>query len=134
MLESDDCFRTVIACLLDRDTPADVPHFFADTDDPATGHERLREWLAPQGLVAIWVGVPGQEFTPAQAREAIGLGNPNLYYMMVGSNYRGVNHAVVCCGMDEIHDPAWNGRGLYGPAVDTGHYGILIIGTATQVR
>jgi len=130
----DDCFRTAIACLLDCERPDDVPHFMEDRENLGDAYSRLRKWLAGRGLAYAFFGVHGDIGSPADAREVVAFNNPDLYYVMIGTNSRGENHATVCCGRYEIHDPAWAGSGLQGPGNNGNeHYGILVLVPLGQV-
>jgi hypothetical protein len=136
MLGSDDCVRTALACLLDCPDPSHVPHFFQDTTIAEVGYARMREYLAASWKMGIVVyGVPGT-MDAEELNEAFGTTNPDLYYIMIGVNGRGVHHAVVCRGSQQIHDPAWNGLGIRGPGLlpdGSPIYSIIVLVPLSQV-
>lgn len=124
MLGSDDCFRTVIACLLDCADPSEVPHVFDHSnDDVNIGFELIRLWLKERGL---GLAVFGSSDDLSDILEMMGSTNPDVHWMLIGSNRNGVNHAVVCLGDQQVHDPAWGGTGIHSPG-DLGHYMIGVI-------
>lgn len=110
-LGPDDCFRTVIASLLDIG-PIAVPHFFAD-HDAAEGFEHLNKWLAGHGLTYIEFAWPGS-IPLAELLGGLASANPDRYFI-VGGYGVGDNHVVIARNGIVVCDPSWSNRGLTGP-------------------
>lgn len=131
-----DCFRTAVASILECDVADDVPHFFHDDPGTIEGFRRFDEWLDGQGKAAFYWSIDG-EATVAQVLETMSGWNPDHYYILIGSNGRGNNHAVVCCGGLQVHDPAWGGTGIAGPALTvSGEHGgyIFVVFTSKAMK
>jgi hypothetical protein len=118
-----DCFRTVIACLLDLH-PSDVPHFYQEVwhepDAAQTAERELRKFLRHYDLDFIEVAYKD---TLLNVMEAQAIMNPGIYYLLTGNSANGVGHVVICCGDQIVHDPAIDNSGIVGPS-DTGNYHI----------
>lgn len=110
-LLDDDCFRTVVASLLDIG-PIAVPHFFED-HSADVGFRRLNDWLADHGLTYIEFAWPGT-IDLSEFLQALGEMNPDRYFIVGG---RGVtdNHVVIVKNGQIVSDPSWSNRGLTGP-------------------
>lgn len=120
-----DCYRTCIACLLDRE-PRSVPHFTADfatmPENPETTKlfdAVVNKWLAKEGYAKLELcyrndAEGGDFFAIAQYIENL---NGPIRYMVGGRSEIG-NHVVVYEGKRMIHDPAPSGKGLIGPCPD----------------
>ena len=104
-----DCIRACVASLLDLPT-LDVPHFVRDGAPGHVMQQRLREWLAPRGLVPMFSGFPASD-TPDPVLEFMGAENPGVPYILFSAD-----HAVVCRGGEIIHNPAWVRTALVPPA------------------
>jgi hypothetical protein len=107
-----DCFRTVIACLLDK-SPESVPHFCNGPDDGKTD-DRVREYLRPHGLVLLGVNFNGD----CDLAHILMLGehySQGLHYLLTGTTRNGTNHVVICKGREIIHDPSIDQSGIVGP-------------------
>lgn len=127
--QTGDCFRTMLACLLDLE-PEDVPHFMAhDPDKPII--EIWREvdaWLAGRGLryMAIPFEVADVEalraWLTSWRRSA-----PGIRFEVAGMSPRGSNHSVVWMSdRREFWDPHPDGGDLVGP-MDDGYYRIGLL-------
>jgi len=111
-----DCFRTVLACMLDM-RPEDFPHPFEDgyVDDDA-GHTFINDFLATKGLAFVEVPFSG-ELTLEQILEHGAAYSKGNRYTLLGNSTTGVPHFVTCLGNQIDHNP--NGAALVGPAFDT---------------
>ena len=112
-----DCFRTVLACLLDLE-PDGVLHFMGDLkEDLSVSWAKVDEWLgAEYGLrfVMIRLQVPKiDQWLEYMERE-----NPGLRMELGGQSPRGTCHSVVAQGGKVIHDPHPDGGGVVGPCDD----------------
>lgn len=110
-----DCFRTVIACLLDVD-PEQVPHFMADLDRPIPEiWKDVDAWLQERGLrhftVPYQTDVETLLKTTAKAY-------PGLRWELSGRSPRGSQHSVIAQDGKIIHDPHPDGGGIVGPGDD----------------
>ena len=121
-----DCQRTAIACLLDKESPLDVPNY-AELywDDPDKFGSAFRGYLRTQGY--DWVGLPylGTGMSPKEF--LCWAGNYcDQYYMVSGMGARGVGHVVIAKGKSFCHDPHPSDDYLVGP-FDDGVYWIYLI-------
>lgn len=108
-----DCLRACIATMLSLDSE-DVPHFYHDGCDGDTGHARMVEYLASQGLVVVVLS-GGESGTRDEIVTQFGTANPNAPYMLFGGMPGGGDHVVVCKGGAVFHDPAWIKVMMSGP-------------------
>lgn len=111
-----DCYRTVIACLLDL-APTDVPHINEDTG--ASGMKEQGDamdvWLAGRGLREINIAFPGD--TPlADVLSTMEAMNPGLRFMITGTSRNETNHCVICRSGEIEWDPSLTDSGIVGPA------------------
>src|SRR6267378_6963190 len=99
-----DCFRTALACLLNRE-PETVPHFFDSpvVVDDGEGHAKFNEWLGEEACLRM-VSV-AFDSAPSQVRCWAEACNPGVYWLM-GCQSRIANHIVVCCGGEVVCDPS----------------------------
>lgn len=104
-----DCLRACIASMLDLPTE-EVPHFVHDGCEPEVTFTRVREWLAERKLVPMFSGYPTNE-TPEDILFFMGTTNPGVHYILFSAN-----HAVVGCGNEIVHDPAWIKESLAPPS------------------
>lgn len=110
-----DCFRTTIACLLNK-APSEVPHFCNGPDD-GKADERVRQFLRPLGYVLLGVNFTGDcaldhILTIAEHY------SQGLHYLLTGTSRNGSNHVVICKGSEIIHDPSIDQSGIVGPTKD----------------
>ena len=117
-----DCWRTCIACLLDR-SPEDVPHIMVDCwEDSETANRKTREYLATQGLDFIEYAMsPGSSFEDILSH--VGTVNPDLHYLLSGTSSNGIGHSVICCNDAIVWDTALDDSGIVAPMSD-GYYWI----------
>lgn len=120
-----DCFRTVIACLLDM-PPADVPHVYDAGATSDTARPVIDAWLMERGLCLISIVFPGDDLD--QAMTTMKFLNPGVYYMLSGFSRTGCNHVVVCLDDKIVHDPSPAGAGIVGPVKEDGLYWFSFIG------
>ena len=109
-----DCFRTVIACILELD-PAEVPHEhrkMADGEFTAF----YDDWLHKRGIRMLRVAISTEDI--AHALSCAKSFSDGLPYIFSGTSRTGVNHAVI--GRDDaiIHDPSLTDAGIVGPCDD----------------
>jgi hypothetical protein len=71
--------------------------------------QRMRDWLAPRGLVPMTVAFPASD-TPEPLFEFMGGVNPGVPYMLLSAD-----HAVACRNGAIEHDPAWVRKSLVAP-------------------
>ena len=143
-----DCYRTALGCLLDM-PPEQVPHFLENLGADSTGTEwqAARDlWLAEQGYRRLRIGFqPATEAAVEIIREMVtedggdpdtdvypaglpgllqmmGHVNPGIYYLLVGMSSSGVNHVVIGCGDEIVHDPHPSNVGVVAPIEEFGMY------------
>lgn len=110
-----DCFRTVIACLLQL-APQDVPHF-CDGPDDGGATERLRAFLRPRGLVLIEFPFDADQ----RLQHILEIGkhySQGLYWTLSGMSRNRCNHIVICKGDEIVHDTSIDQSGIVGPGTD----------------
>ena len=110
-----DCGRTVIACLLNTVSPANVPHFWDGQGSAREQNEKAADWLESRGLRIVKWALTG---TIDEVFGVMKYHNPGLTYVLLGTSPRDVGHVVICCDDAIIHDPSREGGGLVGPAPD----------------
>lgn len=108
-----DCLRACIASLLNLQAE-DVPHFYEDNCDGATGQKRVNDFLASRNLAAFCSGYGG-ELSREEILFAMRELNPNTHYLLFGSLPNGSDHVVVCKGGEVVHNPSWFPEPLVGP-------------------
>jgi hypothetical protein len=118
-----DCVRACVATILDLDTDA-VPHFYHDNPTGEVGMQRMRDWLAGRGLAPYVSALPPDPL--ADILDHMGQYNPTVPYMLYGSTSDGGDHVVVCRGGEIVHNPAWYGCRIVGPA-SVGHWQIVVL-------
>lgn len=114
-----DCYRTCIACLLDL-APADVPHFYdrLENEDPENKGRDLRDgWLRERGFFVVSIPFAAGDGL-AGVLTTMGALNPASYFILSGESRTGVNHSVIACGGQIIHDPSLTDSGIIGPCND----------------
>lgn len=118
-----DCWRTTIACILNRH-PSKVPHFVQEAGwENYTGTlKATEEWLNSQGYALVEVAYNGSQpddlKAVLQTQEAT---HPDLFYILSGSSRNGTNHSVIALGNRIYWDPAIDDSGIVGP-MDNGYY------------
>lgn len=123
--EIGDCWRTCIACLLNADSPASVPHYLWDMfslDDDNWQHvlAKQNEWLSSKGLRFVEYPVTAGSLEGLRAYLA------HYYkdmYVMVGCNSKHGGHEVIMKNGDYMWDPSKDDSGCVGPMND-GYYWI----------
>lgn len=123
--EIGDCFRTVIACLLDM-RPEEVPHFFdycrTDEDSGDLGWDRALMFLHERGLHRFSFHVNSMEDVKMLSET-----NPDCYMLLTGLSRNGVNHVVIYRNGQIAHDPSKNDSGIVGPCMGSGFYMVTLI-------
>lgn len=123
-----DCQRTVFACLLDKDSPADVPHFGEKYIDDQEGWvESIQTYLRGEGYYHVEYAFNGTLDQIMAVHQNI---NPNLYYLLTGKSKNNTNHVVIARGNQIVWDPAIDDAGIVGPADD----GFYWVGHLIQIR
>ena len=128
-----DCARTAIACLLDV-PPQDVPHFMdgCDNDEQAdVAIDAQQAWLGSRGLAVVTLGYGGYgpDDPPSAILDVMAESNPGIYYLLVGRSQSGVNHVVVCCGGEIVHDPSLDDAGIVGPTLSGAYIVEVLVST-----
>lgn len=112
-----DCFRTVIACLLNLQ-PGDVTHF-CDGPDDGQMWERVRAYLEPRGLAFLEIPFVGEALPDVESILAVGAAySQGLHWVLTGKSRNGVNHIVICRGAEIVHDTSIDQSGIVGPGID----------------
>ena len=117
-----DCYRTAVACILDKH-PSEVIHVF-DLDDLSLQAKKMREHLENLGLRILHTAYNFKTF-----KDALKIGEHNIgemYWILSGVSARGVNHSIVCYKGKAIHDPHPSDDFLCGPC-DDGFWHVEII-------
>lgn len=115
-----DCVRACVATLLGLDT-RDVEHFTRDGCNGDTMIQRMREWLAPCGLVPFIVSLDATETpTHESVLQVMQTENPDVPYILLTAG-----HAVVCRNGTVEHDPAWVRTPLEAPS-DAWHIVVMV--------
>ena len=117
-----DCFRTVIACLLDVH-PSDVPHVYSNGATTEDGNTAIQNYLADRGLTLARIALAG---TMEQIMHGMKVGSPGIHYLLSGKSPRGFDHVVVCLDDAIVHDPHPDGTGITDPC-DGGVYWVEIL-------
>lgn len=119
-----DCWRTALACLLDKESPEDVPHFLQDCPDVDTFYERSAAWLVEEGYAMFTcVYEPStKERTPELIIEGVSSQNPGLLWLLAGLSAANDNHVVICCDNEIVHDPSIRNSGIVAPCMPDDRY------------
>ena len=120
-----DCWRTAIACILNR-RPENVPHFMHDgCEDNAEVNRRVARWLHGQGFSVVTIPFEGDLPAILNMMKVV---NPGVWWILAGTSRTGCNHSVI--GRDDaiVHDPSPVDAGIVGPC-DDGYYWLDFIGT-----
>lgn len=125
-----DCYRTVIACLLDLN-PADVPHFGADGADGVCMDRAARKWLAKRGLGVVEVAY---DCTLEALLSVMASTARHAWYGLSGTSRTGCNHIVIARGGEIVHDPSQIDAGIVGPCDDGFYWVTFIIATPVLPR
>lgn len=91
-----NCFPTVLACLLDLDSPEDVIQIQEKYKEP-DWNIQLFKWLEERGW--IWGTIPGHLYDGS-------------YYMVTGDTNRGAKHICIYQNGKLYHDPNPCNKGL----------------------
>jgi hypothetical protein len=116
-----DCYRTCIACLLDR-SPSEVPHFHNGELSGSEVEALTNNWLKKQyGLSIVELPFPGDSLEAVQLnfKER----NLGVHYLLSGFSKNACNHVVVCKNGKIVNDPAQDDSSITGPC-DDGYYWI----------
>lgn len=128
-----DCFRTVLACLLDMPRD-DVPHFFDGLHDAAIPDDKqkaVRDWLLSKGYGKVAVAFDSK-FGVSAILNVMGTINCDVLWMLSGRSETGCNHVVICRGGEIIHDPSLTDAGIIGPC-DDGFFWAEFLVPASQI-
>ena len=100
-----DCYRTALACILDRD-PSEVPHFAESTWYDADA----RRWLVEHyGLTLVRTRV--QSLANGWQLD-LEKGRQDVYHLVIGRTARGTLHACVGLNGKVVWDPHPSRSGL----------------------
>ena len=125
-----DCYRTVIACLLDMEI-LDVPNFA----DPAVYEKSVSgtftgavdEWLKRHGYDRAIIRFPTSAPPESVLRR---FRDRFCYWILAGRGARGCNHAVICYRDGVVHDPS--DSGVIGPCTPQDAYYAHVITPCTS--
>lgn len=124
-----DCYRTVLACLLDLH-PTQVPHFAEMTwgnQGIDEFNRQVEAWLNDCGYTKIRL-VFAEHATLDDVLKYHAWANPGRFYLLSGFSRTGCNHVVIGLN-DQIHwDPSQDDSGIVGP-MDHGHYEVEYLAT-----
>lgn len=121
-----DCWRTAIACLMDK-LPEEVPHFLEPywrEPDATNALRDIREWLATYGLG--YVEVPFGACELDHMLHCMNLWGDSAPMLLSGTSKNGTNHIVIVKDGKIIWDPARDDSGIVGPT-DTGYWFVGLI-------
>lgn len=112
-LTREDCVRACIASILEM-SARDVPHFFEafNGENADELNRNMQEWLARRGYVAAMIGLPG-DWSLRRLLEYTEVTYPNVHFMLWCDS--GGDHAVIGCGSEIVHNPAWYKVAIDGP-------------------
>lgn len=100
-----DCYRTVLACLLDL-PPVTVPHFAVGNTYETEFHDRAQAWLGRMGLTQItwpYTGDNSRDDVLASAS----LHNRGIHFILLGrKGHNGADHNVICKDGAVVWDPS----------------------------
>jgi hypothetical protein len=116
-----DCHRTALACVFDKDSPLDVPHFLEDNPTTAVFYQRVDVWLLEQGFRGFHFPIECADLDAVL--EYMLRFAPGIHYILGGKSPRGTHHSVVACGGSLAHDPHPDGSFIVGPC-DDGYFWI----------
>ena len=117
-----DCFRTAVACILDK-KPEEVPHVFSLEDDSLQDRE-MRVYLETIGYLILHTAFNIQ---PLETMLEYGhINMPGQLWILGGVSSQNNNHAVVCRNHKMIHDPHPCNEFLSGPSND-GYWHVYVI-------
>lgn len=111
-----DCTRTVIACLLNKESVEEVPHFgegldFSNDDNAPIFEQRIDAYLDTQQIkkfrTAYTCGL--DDLYSYVLRD-----NPGVPLIVDGMSPRGTNHSVIYFNGVLAHDPHPDGGGIIG--------------------
>lgn len=108
-----DCYRTVIACMLDFESIEHVPHFGEGNPSSEEFWGRVNEFLETRSLKLVRFG-----FSNRDVEEVLFFmrrTNPGIEYIIGGASPRGFDHACIARDEKIIHDPHPSGGGIVGP-------------------
>ncbi len=102
-----DCFRTAIACILDCESPEEIP-LFAPVEDQKKAYV---EYLDSIGYVLFEIpfNITKSIKAPLLFMQTY---YPNFDYILAGVSSRGIGHVSIYRGDELIHDPHPSGGGI----------------------
>lgn len=117
-----DCYRTVLACLLNLH-PSEVPHFYdrlVDQPEPVEVRERIHDWLAARGLARFRAAynAHGPDDDGTWLMRHLHEYCQGVPLIFLGRSRTGCNHAVIAHGGRIAHDPGLDDPGIVGPCDD----------------
>ncbi|HWV46987.1 MAG TPA: hypothetical protein VN039_13360 [Nitrospira sp.] len=127
-----DCYRTTIACLLDKH-PSEVPHFgelcwdfekkeFREGSDMDAEAEKYLQTIGYTLVRVAWVFDSVQEMLECQEKL-----NPGVRYILAGRSRNEVNHVVIASDGEIEWDPSQNDSGIIGPCSDGFYWATYIL-------
>lgn len=121
-----DCWRTCIACILDKH-PSEVPHFLDESKAKIKTGEEIKKcsrWLRKHDITRM--AIPISSPSLREAMEFVSKWNPHMHFILAGQSKNEVNHCVICQDGKIVFDPSQDESGVVGPCADDGCYWIEI--------
>lgn len=117
-----DCVRACVASILEMESEQ-VPHFFHDEDGERANME-MQKWLAEHGMIAAFIGFPGNLSFEQLAAHMTGtyMNRDYMLWCQCGSG----DHALVARNDAIIHNPAWYKQAVTGPH-SSGYWIVVIL-------
>ena len=123
-----DCYRTVMACLLDMDRD-EIPHShegWAEFKEANAQWQAMRGFLAERGLREVVIPLLGT-MPIDDVLACMSNSNPGLHWLLLGTSRSGVSHVVICRDGEIVWDPSIVDSGITGPASD-GNWWVSFLG------
>lgn len=129
-----DCYRTVLACLLDMERD-DVPHYVNTLDSARWVTDiqpKYDDWLAERGVQELAIS-----YTSDSVEGILELQGNMLCSkypcQLIGMSATQVNHVVIVADGTIIHDPSRNDSGIIGPTTEGVYWLVWLIPMAHPV-
>lgn len=112
-----DCYRTSVACILNKD-PSEVPHVFEEIGvNPDDAAEQMLEYLRSEGYESIELCY-GPDYDLEDVLNISKLNNSTLPFILTACVGK-TNHCVIVQGGEIIHDVSHTPCPIIGPCNDT---------------
>lgn len=114
-----DCFRAVLASLLDVDL-LQIPHEHRAVALASEMPEHA--WLADRGLMVALTALPGATYGMEEVLGWTATAYPGCHLMFAGTSKNDCNHVVIIRDGAIVWDPALDDSGIVGPCDDGNWY------------